>query len=122
MFLRMETGKNGCRISNCLCKVVNGSLWNQRSGVLEPKEQFERRYSVGIIKVAASINNGTIPVRVFNLNDKPRRMYRGSNVGQFHSLDDGSLVEDEEQSCYSVRHAVIEDGGQSLENERQSGE
>ena len=34
---------------NVLCKVENGSLWNQQSGVLEPREQFERQYSVGII-------------------------------------------------------------------------
>ena len=62
-----------------------------------------------------------IPVRVFNPSDKPRRIYSGSNVGQFFSLDDGedggvSLNHDEEQSPYSVCHSVID------ERECQTGE
>ena len=106
---------------NVLCKVENGSIWNQHSGVLEPKEEFERRYSIGIIKVAATINNGMIPIRVFNPSDKPRRVYRASNVGKFCSLDDAGdrklSPNDDEDQTYSVCHTLIKEGKASEQKE-----
>lgn len=46
------------------CKVENGSTDECNCGVLEPARRFEERYNTGILKVAATIKNGQIPVRL----------------------------------------------------------
>lgn len=64
------------------CKVENGSVQNGKTGVLEPTCAFEERYRTEILKVAATIQNGEVPMRLFNLTPLNRRIYRGSSVGQ----------------------------------------
>lgn len=53
-------------VATISCKVENGSVQNGEAGVLEPTLSFEERYKTGILKVAATIKDGEIPVRLFN--------------------------------------------------------
>ena len=59
-----------------------------------------------IMKVLATIKDGTIPIRIFNPQAKPRRIYRGSTIGQLCPL----LDEDEEDTPTSYR--VIQNNAQ----------
>ena len=56
MINRMSKVENRSYVGPPLCCLL----------VLESVEQFERRYSVGIIKVAGAVNVGVIPVRTFD--------------------------------------------------------
>ena len=58
------------------CKVENGTIQDNKSGVLEPTMRFEERYKTGILKVAATIQNGQITVRLFNLGPKGKTIYK----------------------------------------------
>ena len=87
------------------CKVENGSVQNGETGVLEPTLSFEERYKTGILKVAATIKDGEIPVRLFNLTPMDRRIYKGSSVGQLFPL---VASETSTKNCYFVSEHVIE--------------
>lgn len=56
---------------NVDCKVEKDSTVAIATWVLEPEHRFEKCYTVGIIKIAATVNNRTVPVRMFNR--QPRR-------------------------------------------------
>ena len=71
---------------NIPCKVHGSTTVEEMTGVLEPEVRFEKRYAVGIIKVAATVAKGTIPVRIFNSNSKPRRVYLCSTIGNLIPL------------------------------------
>lgn len=88
-----------CSMINIVGKVDRESVVNEMTGVLEPEKRFEERYSTGVLKVVATIRNETIPVRVFNPQEKPRRIYRGSTVEEFCPL----LEEGEEDTSLSHR-------------------
>ena len=85
---------------NSACRIDQGSAVEAQSGVLEPEPRFEERYSVGTLKVVATVREGLIPVRVFNPLDTPRQIYRGSSVGDICPL----LEADEAgtSTCYRV--------------------
>ncbi|CAB3989094.1 Retrovirus-related Pol poly from transposon, partial, partial [Paramuricea clavata] len=88
------------------CKVENGTIQNNKSGVLEPMVRFEERYKTGILKVAATIQNGQIPVRLFNLGPKGKTIYKGSTVGEFWPLLEDKNTETE--NCYFIDTHIIE--------------
>ena len=71
------------------CKVENKSVQNGQTGVLEPSCAFEERYRTGILEVAATIQNGEVPIRLFNLTPLDRRIYRSSSVRQIFPLIKG---------------------------------
>ena len=90
---------------NVNCRVEKSSIVDRTTGVLEPEQSFKERYAIGIIKVAATVNNGTILVRMFNPHPKPLSgMYKGSTVGQLYPLADGP--EQITRSCYHVAFPV----------------
>ena len=76
-------------MTNIECKVDRGTTVDHMSGVLEPELRFEERYSIGIFKVAATVTNGTIPVRLFN--SQSQRIYRGSTMGNLVPLSDSEV-------------------------------
>lgn len=78
-------------MTNIAGKVDGGSVVDRMTGVLEPTKRFEERYSTIILKVVATVKDGTIPNRTFNPQEKPRKIYRGSTIGQLYTL----LNEDE---------------------------
>ena len=90
-------------VVNVKYKVEQGSVVGGMTGVLESEQRFEERYSVGIIKVVATVKEGGVPVRLFNPNHKPARIYRGSTVGKLCPAQD-PREEDltEPQSCYHI--------------------
>ena len=111
--LVFKTSKEVCRVivfesitvpprsvMNIVGKVDGGSVVNDTTGVLEPETRFEERYSTGILKVVATVKRGSIPVRVFNAQDKLRRIYRGSTIGQLCPLIGDS--EEETSSSYRI--------------------
>ena len=69
---------------NVNCRVEKSSIVDKTTGVLEPEQRFEERYAAGIIKVAETVKNGTIPVRMLNPHPKALRMYKESTVGQLY--------------------------------------
>ena len=71
-----------------------------QTGVLEPEVKFERRYAVGIVNVVATVNNGVIPLRMFNPHSKPQRIYKGSTIGQLYPLSATTEKNEQEQPCY----------------------
>lgn len=79
---------------------------------LKPTEQFEKRYSVGVIKGTPTLKTCVISAIMFKPNDTPRKVYRESNVGQFHSLEDwenmssDSLACDKEHSIYFIFYTI----------------
>ena len=93
-------------MTNITGKVDRGSVIDRMTGVLEQENRFEERYSTGILKVVATVKDGTIPIRIFNPQAKPRRIYRGSTIGQLCPL----LDEDEEDTPTSYR--VIQNNAQ----------
>ena len=58
-----------------------GSVVGGMTGVLEPEQRFEEEYSLGIIKVVATVKGG-VTVELFNPNHNPARIYRDSTVGK----------------------------------------
>ena len=56
-------------VRNIVCNVAGSSVRDWLTGILEPKQAFEERYQLDIVKVAAVIKKGQIPVRLFNPND-----------------------------------------------------
>ena len=91
---------------SCRC-VENGPIENM-VGILEPEERFEERHKAGIIKVAATVIDGCIPVRIFNADDVAKRIYRGSNVGLLYPICDAPTVDKGNESCYQVVRTVKE--------------
>ena len=87
---------------NVHCKVEKGSLMENQTGVLDPEEKFKRRYAVAIVKIVATVNNGVIPVRMFNPHSKPQRIYKGSAIGQLYQLSATTEKNEQEQPCYYV--------------------
>ena len=75
------------------------------TGVLEPTLSFEERYKTGILKAAAKIKDGEIPVRLFKLTPVDKRIYKGSSVGQLFPLVDGETIT---KNCYFVSEHVID--------------
>ena len=67
-------------------------------------QRFEEEYSLDIIKVVATVKEGGVPVRLFNPNHEPARIYRGSTVGKLCPAQDPGEEEDltEPQSCYHI--------------------
>ena len=61
-------------MTNITGKVDRGSVIDRMTGVLEPENRFEERYSTGILKVVATVKDGTIPIRIFNPQAKPQRI------------------------------------------------
>ena len=92
-------------IATISCKVENGSIQNGEAGVFEPTLNFEERYKTGILNVVATIKDGEIPVRLFNLRPMDKRIYKGSSVGQFFPLVDS---ETSTKNCYFISGHVIE--------------
>ena len=94
------SGDSPRSMMNIACRIDQGSPEEAQSGVLESELRFEEQYSVGTLKVVATVREGLIPVRVFNPLDTPRRIYRGSPEG-----DVCPLLETEEagtSTCYRV--------------------
>ena len=88
---------------NVQCRVEKGSVVENTTGVLEPELKFEERYAMGIIKVAAKVKDGVIAVRMFNAQPKPRRIFKGSTVGELHPIvDSNEENEISDLSCYQV--------------------
>ena len=58
--------------------------------------------------MVATVKDGTIPIRIFNPQAKPRRIYRGSTIGQLCSL----LDEDEEDTRTGTSYRVIQNHDQ----------
>lgn len=90
-------------MANIACKVERGTVVDDMTGVLEPELRFVERYSIGIIKVVATVKNGCIPVRIFNFQANPRRIYRGSTMGNLFPLTE---AEDESPwyTCVKTIH------------------
>ena len=88
---------------NIVGKVDGESVVKDTSGVLELETRFEERYSTGILKVDATVKEGFIPVRVFNPQDKPRRIYRGSTMGQLCPL-----LSDSEEETYLRLYRIVQ--------------
>ena len=91
-------------VVNVKCKVEQASVVGGMTGVLEPEQRFEERYSLRIIKVVATVKEGGVPVRLFHPNHKPARIYRGSTVGKLCPAQDPGEGEDltEPQPCYHI--------------------
>ena len=60
--------------------------------MLEPTLSFEERYKTGILKAAAKIKDGEIPVRLFKLTPVDKRIYKGMFKGLDSSSTDESLL------------------------------
>ena len=50
-------------VVNVNCKVEQASVVGGMTGVLEPEQRFEERYSLGIIKVVATVKEGEVPAQ-----------------------------------------------------------
>ena len=96
----IDNNSPACHDERVNCKVEKGSLMENQTGVLEPEVKFERRYAVGIVNVVATVNNGVIPLRMFNPHSKPQRIYKGSTIGQLYPLSATTEKNEQEQPCY----------------------
>ena len=52
--------------------------------------------------MVATVNNGVIPVRMFNSHSKLQRSYKGSTIGQLYPLSGTTEKNEQEQPCYYV--------------------
>ena len=50
--------------------------------------------------MVATVNNGVIPLRMFNPHSKPQRIYKGSTIGQLYPLSGTTEKNEKEQQCY----------------------
>lgn len=91
-------------VVNVKCKVEQVSVIGATTGVLEPEPRFEERYSLGVIKVMATVKEGGIPAQLFNPHHKAVKIYRGSTVGNpcpvLEPGEDENLAEP--QTCYHI--------------------
>jgi hypothetical protein len=62
------------------CKVENGSTCKGSTGVLELLRKFEERYNIGVLKVVSPLQQ--VPVKLFNCSDRPKKVFKGSTVGE----------------------------------------
>lgn len=79
---------------------------------MEPAHKFEDKYQAGIIKVAAVVKGGSIPVRIFNPLSEEIKVWKGSTVGKFCPIVDEQDVESEDIPifCYHLPTIANADG------------
>ena len=73
-------------VCNIVCKVAGSTVREGLTGILEPKQAFEERYQLGIVKKAAVFQKGQIPVRLFNPNESETKIWKGSSLGSLSPL------------------------------------
>ena len=62
-------------VCNIICKVAGSTVREGLTGILEPKQAFEERYQLGIVKVAAVVQKG-----LFNPNESETKILKGSSL------------------------------------------
>ena len=67
-------------VCNTVCNVAGSSVREGLTESLEPKQAFEERYRLGIVKVSAVVQKGQIPVRLFNPKSETK-IWKGSSLG-----------------------------------------
>ena len=92
-------------VCNVTCRITGSCGREGLVGLLEPTSEFEQKYETGVIKVVASVSNGTIPVRMFNPRQENVKIWKGSTIGQFMPLLDHSEIDNKElpRHCYFIQ-------------------
>ena len=73
-------------VMNINCKVYGGLSKEGTTGIVEPLQRFEEKYKLGLVRVAATVTNGEVPVRVINQSNDSIHVWKGSSVGQLFPL------------------------------------
>ncbi|MCG8049195.1 MAG: DDE-type integrase/transposase/recombinase [Candidatus Thiodiazotropha taylori] len=92
-------------VCNIVCNVAGSSVREGLTGILEPKQAFEEKYQLGIVKVAAVVQKGKIPVRLFNPNESETKVWKGSSLGNLSPLLDAESMKSEKvpAHCYYIQ-------------------
>lgn len=92
-------------VMNISCKVYGGPSKEGTHGVVEPLQQFEEKYNLGVMRVAAKVKNGEVPIRIINHSNDNVYIWKGSSVGQLFPLVDNELLEESKipTHCYFVQ-------------------
>ena len=79
------------------------------TGMVEGAAQFADNTGLYIARLAVTVKQNTVPVRLSNLSDKPITLYEGTKIADFESLDesefcDGADAESEFRPDRAVAH------------------
>ena len=90
---------------NISCKVYGGPSKEGTQGIVEPLQQFEEKYNLGVMRVAAKVKNGEVPVRIINHSNDSVYIWKGSSVGQLFPLVDNVTSREPKipHHCYFVQ-------------------
>ncbi len=96
-----RVNNNSCSFAfNDSLQVENGSTCKGATGVLEPSRKFEERYNIGVLKVVSPLQQGQVAVRLFNCSDRPKKVFKGSTVGELCPLVDE--IDADSDFCYFI--------------------
>ena len=73
-------------VTDVQCRVQEDLNLEDIEGIVESGGSLEGRYSAGVLQTAVTVKIGLFAIFVFNLSDKPVRIYRCSFVGTLHPL------------------------------------
>ncbi|KAJ8048413.1 hypothetical protein HOLleu_00722 [Holothuria leucospilota] len=76
--------------------VVRGNLAKQKLAMVEMSDYFMKKHNVLVARAVVDPSEGKVPVRLMNITDEPKTIYKGSTIG------DCVPVEPVDRQAYNV--------------------
>ena len=95
-------------VADIPCEVQGVDRLDECMSVLEPADTFSEKYCAGVFRMAVTVKGGRIPVRVFNIFNKPLKLYRCSSIGDLYPL--AGKGESQEEINRGVGYKVVPPG------------